>query len=41
MAAAAETMAVNNAIDKPRKWLRKSLKIPGIAGLSVFFLYFR
>lgn len=34
-------MPVNNSIDKPRKrrWLRKSLKILGIAGISVFFLY--
>jgi len=40
MAAAAETIAVKNTIDKPRKWLRKSIKILGIAGISVFFLYF-
>jgi hypothetical protein len=40
MAAAAETVAVKNKIDKPRKWLRKSIKILGIAGISVFFLYF-
>jgi hypothetical protein len=37
-----EATSVNNSIDKPRKrkWLRKSIKILGIAGISVFFLYF-
>src|SRR6478672_6912009 len=32
-------MAVNNPINKPRRWFRKSIKILGIAGISVFFLY--
>ncbi len=33
-------MAVNNPINKPRRWFRKSIKILGIASISVVFLYF-
>ena len=33
-------MPVNTSINKPRRWFRKSIKVLGIASISVVFLYF-
>ena len=36
---AENTVKVNNSIDKPRKWFRKSIKVLGIVSITVVFLY--